>query len=145
MAFLYLQDEFYSFRWNYPHEYTCENQYCDHLETKCYSGFRPSEKLFFWRYWIVITLASIFISFVDLIETGCYIRKFSSKEVKKTIEYRDNSNFNRNLQNGRNRVFSNSSNLLSEPGVIGFEQALRSPSVPGNLGTFQTPPRTSQF
>lgn len=52
LGFLYLQDQFFTFRWNYPYKYACQSIYCDHQVTECYNGYRPSEKLFFWRYWI---------------------------------------------------------------------------------------------
>ena len=128
LGFLYLQDQFYLFRWNYPHEYICQSGFCDHEQVKCYNGYRPLEKLFFWRFWIIITFVSIFLSFVDLVETACNIRKFCSSKLKSKTKGSQNrrieSNFDTSL--GRNRVFSQSSNLLSEPGVIRMENGFGS-------------------
>ena len=91
--------------------------------------------------WPVVTVASIFLSFVDLVETGFYIRKFSSVEMRRTVRKRGRSeNQNGRSENefekriSRHRRYSQSSNLLSEPGAIHIQNEFD-----------ENYPRTSKF
>ena len=95
--------------------------------------------------WPVVTVASIFLSFVDLVETGFYIRKFSSAKMSRTVRKRGRSENNCVSENARsenefekrisrNRGYSQSSNLLSEPGAIHIQTAFD-----------ENYPRTSKF
>merc|ERR1712048_262112 len=81
LGFLYLQYHFYNFIWIWdPYTKKCSNLVCEH-ETTCHSAHHPTEKLYFWRYWIILTVLSACLSAIDVVETCCQLCKFHSTNL----------------------------------------------------------------